>query len=447
MLDDIIKERKKKLVNLAESGVNPYPSKAWRTDSIAAVLKDFNKLSRLKKKLFLAGRLVAYRDQGNLIFFDFQDESGKIQAVLKKDNLSNFKILKQNLDIGDFVGVSGSLFKTKKGEKSIEAKNCEIIAKSLKPLPSQWYGLKEIEERFRKRYLDIILNPEVKEKFIKRSQVIGYLRQKLDAEGFLEVETPMLQPLPGGAKAKPFITRHNALNCDFYLRIAPELYLKRLLVAGFEKVFEIGRNFRNEGIDRDHNPEFTMLELYWAYSDWQGLMDFVEKLLKKLIGNNKAKWPRITFADSFKKYAKIDASKLKSDELDEIFKKEVRPKIIDPTFITHYPKSISPLAKSCADNPDLTERFQLIIDGTEVVNGFSELNDPIEQRKRMEEQEKMYRAGDEESPRLDEDFLEALEYGMPPAAGLGIGIDRLIALITKSHNIKEVIIFPTLRPK
>ncbi|MEK7451266.1 MAG: lysine--tRNA ligase, partial [Patescibacteria group bacterium] len=446
MLDDIIKERKKKLANLIESGVNPYPSKTRRTDSIAAVLKKFNELLRLKKKLFLAGRIVAYRDQGNLIFFDFRDESGKIQAVLKKDNLSDFKILKRNLDIGDFVSVSGLFFKTKKGEKSVEAKNCEIISKSLKPLPGQWYGLKEIEERFRKRYLDVIFNPGVKEKFVKRSQVIGYLRKKLDTEGFLEVETPMLQPLPGGAKAKPFITRHNALSCDFYLRIAPELYLKRLLVAGFEKIFEIGRNFRNEGVDRDHNPEFTMLELYWAYQDWQGLMDFTENLLKKLIGAGKTKWPRIAFADSFKKYAKIDVNKLKNDEIDDVFKKEVRSKIVNPTFITHYPKSISPLAKSCADNPDLTERFQLIVDGMEVVNGFSELNDPVEQRKRMEEQEKMLRAGDEEASRLDEDFLEALEYGMPPAAGLGIGIDRLVALITKSHNIKEVIIFPTLKP-
>ncbi|MEK9150588.1 MAG: lysine--tRNA ligase [Patescibacteria group bacterium] len=446
MLDDIIKERKKKLANLIESGVNPYPSKTRRTDSIAAVLKKFNELLRLKKGLFLAGRIVAYRDQGNLIFFDFRDESGKIQAVLKKDNLSDFKILKRNLDIGDFVSVSGLFFKTKKGEKSVEAKNCEIISKSLKPLPGQWYGLKEIEERFRKRYLDVIFNPGVKEKFVKRSQVIGYLRKKLDTEGFLEVETPMLQPLPGGAKAKPFITRHNALSCDFYLRIAPELYLKRLLVAGFEKIFEIGRNFRNEGVDRDHNPEFTMLELYWAYQDWQGLMDFTENLLKKLIGAGKTKWPRIAFADSFKKYAKIDVNKLKNDEIDDVFKKEVRSKIVNPTFITHYPKSISPLAKSCADNPDLTERFQLIVDGMEVVNGFSELNDPVEQRKRMEEQEKMLRAGDEEASRLDEDFLEALEYGMPPAAGLGIGIDRLVALITKSHNIKEVIIFPTLKP-
>jgi lysyl-tRNA synthetase class 2 len=452
MLANIIKERRRKLNNLIEADVNPYPSKIKRTVLIAGALKNFNKLSRSKKQIFIAGRVMALRDQGNLIFVDIKDESGlalsrvegKIQTLLKKDNLPNFKLLKQNLDIGDFIAVSGVLFKTKAGEKSVEAKSAEIIAKSLRPLPTEWYGLKDIEERFRKRYLDIILNPEIKEKFLKRSEVIAYLRQKLNDEGFLEVETPMLQPLPGGAKARPFATHHNALDVDFYLRIAPELYLKRLLVAGFEKVYEIGRNFRNEGIDRDHNPEFTMLELYWAYQDWEGLMKFVEKILKKFI---KGKWSRITFAEVLKKYAKKNPSEIKSEDLDEIFKKEARPKIIKPTFVTHYPKSISPLAKSCPDNPELTERFQLIVGGMEIVNGFSELNDPLEQRKRMEEQEKMYRRGDEEASRLDEDFLEALEYGMPPAAGLGIGIDRLAALITKSRNIKEVIIFPTLKPK
>lgn len=445
MLDDIIQERRRKLNNFIKEGINLYPSKIKRTFTIAVALKNFIEFSRASKNIFLAGRLMALRDQGNLIFLDLKDESGKIQVVFKKDSLKNYKILKQNLDIGDFLEIGGSLLKTKKGEKSILAKTARIIVKSIMPLPVQWYGLKDVEERFRKRYLDIILNPEIKEKFIKRSEVFAYLRAKLIEEGFLEVETPMLQAIPGGAKARPFITHHNAFDVDFYLRIAPELYLKRLLVAGFEKIFEIGRVFRNEGIDRDHNPEFTMLELYWAYQDWEGLMNFTEKLLKKFIGGKK--WPRINFSEAFKKYAFIDINKLKSDELDEIFKKQVRPKIIKPTFITHYPKSISPLAKSCADNPDLTERFQLIVDGTEIVNGFSELNDPIEQRNRMEEQEKMYRGGDIEASRLDEDFLEALEYGMPPAAGFGIGIDRLVALITKSHNIKEVIIFPTLRPK
>ena len=311
-------------------------------------------------------------------------------------------------------------------------------------MPTQWYGLKDVEERYRKRYLDLILNPEVKEKIISRSKIIETLRQDLAKEGFIEVETPMLQPLPGGALARPFITHHNALNCDFYLRVAPELYLKRLLVAGFEKIYEIGRDFRNEGIDRDHNPEFTMFELYWAYQDWEGLMKFTEKLLKKFIPG---KWEKITFEAALKKYAKKDIKKLRPEEIDEIFKKEVRPKIIKPTFVTHYPKFLSPFAKPVEDNPDLTERFQLIVDGMEIVNGFSELNDPVDQRQRMEEQERKYRAGNQEASRLDEDFLEALEYGMPPAAGWGVGIDRLAALVTKSHNVKEIIAFPTLKPR
>jgi len=444
MLEDIIKERQKKLKNLFKEYVNPYPAKIKRTISVSEALKNFNKLSSSKKQLFLAGRIKALRDQGNLIFIDLKDESGKIQAVFRKDNLNNFKILKQNLDVGDFLSVSGPLFKTQKGEKSIKAKTVQIIAKSLRPLPTQWYGLKDIEERYRKRYLDLILNPEVKEKIVARSKIIETLRHDLAKEGFIEVETPILQPLAGGALARPFITHHNALNCDFYLRVAPELYLKRLLVAGFEKIYEIGRDFRNEGIDRDHNPEFTMFELYWAYQDWEGLMKFTEKLLKKFIGG---KWEKITFEAALKKYAKKELKKLRPEQIDEVFKKEVRPKIIKPTFITHYPKSLSPFAKSVQGKPELTERFQLIVEGMEIVNGFSELNDPLDQRQRMEEQERKYRAGNQEASRLDEDFLEALEYGMPPAAGWGIGIDRLAALVTKSHNIKEIIIFPTLRPK
>lgn len=444
MLEDIIKERQRKLKNLRQGGFNPYPSKIKRTIFIAEALRNFNKLSRLKKQIFIAGRIIGLRDQGNLIFIDVKDESGKIQAVFKKDSLTNFKFLKQNLDTGDFLSVGGPLFETQKGEKSIEAKNVEIIAKSLRPLPTQWYGLKDVEERYRKRYLDIILNPEVKERIIRGGAIIRYLREKLSQEGFIEVETPILQPIPGGALARPFVTHHNALNCDFYLRVAPELYLKRLLVAGFEKIYEIGRVFRNEGIDREHNPEFTIFELYWAYQDWEGLMKFTEKLLKKFLPG---KWQKMTYQEAIKKYAKKDARKLKKEEIDEVFKKEVRPNLIKPIFITHYPKSISPFAKTCADNPELTERFQLIAEGMEIVNGFSELNDPVDQRQRMEEQEKMYRGGNLETSRLDEDFLEALEYGMPPAAGWGIGVDRLVSLATKSHSLKETIIFPTLRPK
>ena len=445
MLEDIIKERKKKLDKLIEAGLNPYPAKVKRTHLIGDILTDFRSFSKNRKKFFICGRVRGLRDQGKIIFYDLIDESGKIQAVLKRENNPKiFSLFKENLDIGDFVEIGGLAFITKKGEKSVEIKNSRIIVKSLKPLPSQWYGLADIEERYRKRYLDIILNPEVKEKIVKRFQVIQYLRDKLLQEGFLEVETPILQAVPGGAKARPFVTHHNALDADFYLRIAPELYLKRLLVAGFEKVFEIGRNFRNEGIDRDHNPEFTMLELYWAYQDWQGLMKFIEKILKKYIPG---KWQKLTFKEAIKKYAKKDLKNIAIGDLDEVFKSEVRPKLIKPTFVTHYPKSISPLAKSLEENPEFTERFQFIVDGMEVVNGFSELNNPLEQRERMEGQEKMYRAGDLEESRLDEDFLTALEHGMPPSAGVGIGIDRLAAYIAKAGNIKEIIIFPTLKPK
>src|SRR3989344_6700502 len=390
MLEDIIQERLKKQRH--------YPARVKRTHFISEAVDNFNSFGKQKKNLSLTGRIMGLRAQGGLIFADILDESDKIQAVIKKDFVGNFNELKNNLDIGDFIEIGGKLFKTKKGEKSVEATRARMIAKSIRPLPSVWHGLKDVEERFRKRYLDFLLNPEIKGKLIQRSKIIEYLRNELYKNDFLEVETPMLQPIPGGATARPFITHHNALNVDFYLRIAPQLYLKRLLVGGFEKIFEIGRNFRNEGIDRDHNPEFTMLELYWAYQDWQGLMKFIEKILKKYIPG---KWQKLTFKEAIKKYAKKDLKNIAIGDLDEVFKSEVRPKLIKPTFVTHYPKSISPLAKSLEENPEFTERFQFIVDGMEVVNGFSELNNPLEQRERMEGQEKMYRAGDLEESRLD----------------------------------------------
>lgn len=455
MLDDILRERKKKLDSIISSGNNPYPARIERTHDIADCLNRFGVLSLFRRPVAIAGRVMALRKQGSLIFINVKDQSGAIQILLKKDKLGNFSFFEENLDIGDFFEVKGILIKTKSGEKSVEANGARIIVKNLQPLPSSWYGLKDIEERFRKRYLDILLNKEVNLKLRKRSKIITSLRKFLDSESFTEVETPVLQPIPGGAKARPFKTRHNALSEDFYLRIAPELYLKRLLVAGWEKIYEIGKVFRNEGMDRDHNPEFTMLELYWAYQDYNGLMDFAEKMLKELLlrethlaTNDFTKvWPRVSFAEAMKKYAGKNIYEIPKDQLDEIFKKEVRPKITEPTFIINYPKSISPLAKSHEDNPEFTERFQLIVHGTELVNGFTELNDPIDQRKRMEEQEKRFRAGDEEESRFDPDFIEALEYGMPPAAGLGIGIDRLVAIATDTHAVKEVIIFPMLRTK
>lgn len=449
MLDDIIKERLRKLKELRDSGHDPYPARVKRTITTEEAVRNFSKLLRSKQKVFLVGRIMGLRDQGNLIFVDLADEFGKIQCIFKKDTLTNFLILKRAIDIGDFLEVRGSPFITKKGEKSIEASEARVAAKSIRPLPSEWYGLKDVEERYRKRYLDTILNSETRTKFEARSKIIRELREFLHSEGFIEVETPVLQELAGGAKAKPFVTHHNALDQDFYLRIAPELFLKRLLVGGFEKIFEIGRVFRNEGIDHDHNPEFTMMELYWAYADWEELMKFTEKMLKPILKKRfgAKKWPHITYEAAAEKYAGNRSAKLVPEKLDDIFKHEVRPKIIEPTFVTHYPKSISPLAKSDPKNPELTERFQLIVGGTELVNGFSELNDPAEQRTRMEEQERRFRAGDEEEARMDHDFLEALEYGMPPAAGLGIGIDRLAAIATLSHNVKEVIIFPTLRSR
>jgi len=441
MLEKIIKDRRQKLALFKKNGINPYPSRVKVSVTAAEILKNFNQWSG--RCAFLAGRIMSWRDMGSIVFADLYDGTDKIQAVLTKTHCKNLDFLKEVLDIGDFIEIGGRVFKTKKGEKSLEIKSCRLIVKTLRPLPSVWHGLEDVEERFRKRYLDILFNYEVKKEVILRSEIIKSLRETLWKEGFIEVETPILQPIPGGALARPFITRHNALNEDFYLRIAPELYLKRLLVAGFNKIFEIGRVFRNEGISREHNPEFTMLELYWAYQDYEGLMKFIEKIFKKFIPGP---YTKITYSELIKKYTGKELTDLDPQKIDEIFKKEARPNIKNPTFVIKHPKSISPLAKSDDNNPDLTERFHLIVDSMEVVNGFSELNNPIDQRERMKEQEKRYRAGDLEATRFDGEFIEAIEYGMPPAAGLGIGIDRLVALII-NKSVKESIIFPTLRRK
>lgn len=454
MLDQIIEERKKKLEVLRKFKIDPYPSATKRSHFIGSTIADWSKFSVSGKKIFLAGRLRSWRDQGKLIFSDLEDETGRLQLVIKKDLVKNFEIFKANLDVGDFVSAGGRLFKTKKGEKSLEVSGIKILTKCLRPLPSQWYGLKDAEERFRKRYLDFLLNNEAKKKIVFRSVLTFELRKILWQEGFIEVETPILQPLPGGAKAKPFKTHYHVLKEDFYLRVAPELYLKRLLTGGFEKIFEMGKNFRNEGEDREHNPEFTMLELYAAYENYQGLMVFIKKVLLTLAKNLKlknhpfqGKWQTITFDKLLNKFLGDKADGLSAEEADEVFKKEIRAKIAEPTFIINLPKQISPLAKTNIQDPDLTDRFQLVIGGIELINGFSELNDPLDQRARMEEQEKRWRTGDEEASRLDNDFLEALEYGMPPAAGLGMGIDRLAMLLTNSHSIREVLLFPTMRSK
>ena len=445
MLSEIRQDRLKKLKKLKGAGVNPYPANVPKRIEIASALKDFGKSMRSGKVTYLAGRIMSLRDQGGLLFIDVNDGSASIQVFVNKKEVKQFSLWKETLDPGDFIGVRGVLFKTRKGERSIRANKVDILVKSLNPLPDSWFGLKDVEERFRKRYLDLILNKEVKEAFEMRSLLIRQMREFLWKEGFVEVETPILQPIPGGALARPFKTHHNALGEDFYLRIAPELYLKRLLIGGFNKIFEIGRVFRNEGIDREHNPEFTMLELYWAYEDYEGMIKLTEKLLKPFI---KGPWRRVKYADAFKQYTKMDLNKVKNkDEIDEMFKKKVRPHLKSPTVLIDQPKVTSPLSKSKINDPELTERFHFIVESMEVANGFSELNDAIDQRERMEYQEKLFRKGNEEASRMDEDFIEALEYGMPPAAGLGVGIDRIVALATKRHSLKEAILFPTLKTK
>ncbi|RLF03803.1 MAG: lysine--tRNA ligase [Thermoprotei archaeon] len=477
--------RLRKLKAVQQEGYSPYPGVVRRTHTCKEAEENFTYLSQKKRKVVLVGRIRSLRRHGGATFLHIQDGTGFFQAYFRKDRLGarRYQFFLDNFDVGDFIEIKGTLFKTIKGEKTIEAEEFRMLAKSLLPLPAKWHGLKDVEERFRKRYLDLIFNPEIKKKFEIRSEIIKEIRRFLEKEGFLEVETPILQPIYGGATAKPFKTHLNALHLDLYLRIAPELYLKRLLVGGFEKVYEIGKCFRNEGIDRQHNPDFTILEFYWAYADYQQLMKLTERmfkgLLKKLFGKLKIEyegkeidftppWPRIEFFQIFRKYTHIDLDKVDLKELkekakklgvkvssgaskgeiaDEIYKKFCRPKIWNPVFLIHYPIEAKPLAKPLEDDPSKAANFQLVVAGWELVNAYSELNDPILQRKRFEEQERLFKEGLEEAQRIDEDFLEALEYGMPPAAGFGMGIDRLVALLTNSHSLREVILFPTMRAK
>jgi len=472
-ISNIRKTRIKKLDALKKAGVNPYPTKSAKTHAISDALADFTKLVGDKTRVVLCGRIRSIREHGGLTFFNFEDETGSLQALLNRAKIGekHYQFFADSFDIGDFIEVSGILFVTKRGEKTIEADDCRMLAKSLLPLPEKWHGLQDVEERFRKRYLDLIMNPEVKMKFRMRSKILAELRKILWDSGFLEVETPILQPIPGGALAKPFRTHLNALKMDLFLRVAPELYLKRLLVGGFEKIYEIGRCFRNEGMDAYHNPDFTMMELYWAYQNRDGLMDFVEKtmleLIKKIKGATQLDyqgskidftppWARISFRDLLLKYAGIDIEKssdavlkkmvkvekgaYRCKVLDEIYKEKCRPNLIQPTFIVDHPVEMAVLAKAKEQDPRYANRFQLVVGGIELVNAFSELNDPQEQKKRFSEQKIA-------TERKDKDFLEALEYGMPPAAGLGIGIDRLIILLTDCHSLREAILFPTMRPQ
>lgn len=485
MLDNIREERIKKLARLKEAGIEPFPIHVSRDFEISQAIRDFSKLCRRKKPLYLAGRILAIRSHGAAIFCDFSDGTNTFQALLRKNILGDelFALFNDTVDTGDFIELKGKLFLTKKKEKTIEVSAWRMLAKSLRPLPEKWHGLSDVEERFRKRYLDVLMNEGIKNRFILRSQMISEIRNFLDENNYLEVETPILHPLAGGANAEPFLTHHNALDIDLYLRIAPELYLKRLLIGGFSKIYEIGRLFRNEGIDATHNPEFTELELYEAYQDSAGLRDFIELLIKKIIkkflskrtieyDGHKIEFSRkfnvIAFYDILARHALVmNLESISQDELtlkakqfgidvgqneskwkiaDHIFKKICRPKIIQPTFIINYPLESSPLAKQ-VPKKSLLDRFQLIVGGLEIAHGFSELNDPIEQAVRFAVQEKMTAKGDKEANPADADFIEAMEYGMPPAAGVGIGIDRLAMLLTDTHNIKEIILFPTMRPK
>lgn len=486
-IDNIRQGRIEKISILKSGGMEPYPIESTQDRTIFDVIKNFSKLSKSKKPISLVGRILSVRPQGAITFFSFDDGTGKFQGFMKRQEgilPELFDLFAKTIDIGDFVQVVGRFFETKRGEKTIDVSDWKILSKSLRPLPEKWHGLQDAEDRFRKRFLDLIASSDVKDRFIKRTKIITEVRKILDKEGFLEVETPMLQHLAGGASAEPFQTHHNALDVDLYLRIAPELFLKKLLIGGLPKVYEIGRNFRNEGIDVTHNPEFTMLEYYEAWSDAGHQMKFVEKLIKsvvkKISGNHEIvfddskinfsqKFVVISYNDLLKRYALIPNPEIATIEefkliasrhgvqvassdsrekiMDNIYKKVCRPKIIQPTFIVDYPVNMLPLAKKLPSNPNFVDAFQLIIGGLEIVKAFSELNDPIDQSERFANQEKNKNAGDVEAQPNDIEFIEALEYGMPPAGGVGIGIDRLVMILTNTRNIREVILFPTLRPR
>jgi lysyl-tRNA synthetase class 2 len=486
--NELIKQRIKKVEELREMGIKPYGdpfSAEQHAADLIARYKDTTKeeLEATPVTCSLAGRIVAMRDFGKAAFAHLQDATGKIQIYLKKDLLGEgYKLLKK-IDIGDIIGLTGRLFRTRTNELTVEVGSFSLMTKSIRPLPEKWHGLKDVETRYRQRYVDLIVNPEVRENFAKRSVIIKGVRDFLESKGFIEVDTPMMHQIPGGATARPFKTHHNALDIDLYLRIAPELYLKRLLVGGYERVYELNKNFRNEGISTKHNPEFSMLEFYIAYKDYNFLMDFTEEIITtvamKATGSLKIPygeetidltppWPRVPMREALVKNgvpADIlgDAEKAKvwgranridipdgsslGRILDEIFKEKVEPGLIQPTFITDHPVELSPLAKRKADDPGLVERFELFICSRELANAFSELNDPFDQKGRFLEQVKAKQAGDEEAHWMDEDFIRALEYGMPPAAGEGIGIDRLVMLLTNSQSIRDVVLFPQLKPE
>ncbi|MFA5172909.1 MAG: lysine--tRNA ligase [Candidatus Paceibacterota bacterium] len=479
MIEEIIKERKKKIEKIRKAGIEPYPAEVEKADAIGEVLNNFSKLEKGKKKVSFSGRIRGLRNQGKIIFSDLEDESGRIQLVIKKENLEDFDLWVDVIDTGDFLEAEGNLFTTKRGEKSLEVKKMRILSKSLRALPSDYYGIGDTETRLRKRYLDLVLNKETKELFLKKAKFWQSFRDYLLKENFLEVETPILETMPGGADAEPFKTYYNALGEDFYLRISLEIALKKLLVGGFERIFEIGRVFRNEGIDAEHLQDYTQLEFYYAYADYNDLMKMVEKMYKFVIketfgkmvfeqDGKKAdfskKWEVIDYYEIFKKKSGIDLKVCAKEDLlkkakelklegvkglgkgrliDLIFKKTARPAIIGPAFLVNPPADIEPLAKRHRKEKERVERFQVMAFGTELGKGFSEANDPIDQRERFEEQMKLRKGGDKEAQMLDEEFLEALEYGMPPAAGFGVS-ERLFSVLS-GKPIRECVFFPAMR--
>lgn len=483
--DERNSQRSERIEKLEELGVKPYARNYHRTHVCSDIVDNWESYSEKEETVSAAGRLKTIRNMGKASFADLVDGSGKIQVYFKKNKLpeGKYDIFKQ-VDIGDIIGVRGKVFKTRTGEITIFAEDFSLLTKSMRELPEKFHGLRDVEIRYRQRYVDLIANPEVKKLFETRIRVLRHIRNFLDERGFLEVETPMMQSKPGGAAAKPFITHHNALDIDLYMRVAPELYLKRVAVGGFERIFEINRNFRNEGISTKHNPEFTMLELYQAYADYNDMMDITEAIISDTVesvhGNSKiafqqqeldfsTPWKRIKWFDAFReiggvdittstnkeellnickeKNISMDPSLNKGQIIDKLFGLTVEEKLVQPTFIYDYPTEISPLARQHDDDPELTERFELFISAFEVANAFTELTDPAEQLRRFERQQELRDAGDEEAHEIDHDFIRALQYGLPPTGGLGIGIDRLVMILTDSPTIRDVIFFPLLRPE
>ena len=469
---------------IEEHGWKPFGHRFLFTHRAADIAAQFDELSEKETEVTMAGRVMAIRGHGKTCFMDMQDKTGRIQVYVRKDVIGeeNYALIKL-MDIGDTVGITGTAFRTHMGELSIKAASVEMLSKSLRPLPEKWHGLKDVETRYRQRYVDLIVNPEVRETFVKRSQIIKSVREVLDSHDFLEVETPILNTIAGGAAARPFISYHNALDMQVYMRIAPELYLKRLIVGGMDRVYEMGRVFRNEGIDNRHNPEFTSVEIYQAFADYRDMMDLTEEVVvktaEKVLGTTTinyegttielaSPWKRMSMIEAVKEYSGKDFTNVTDLEearaiakelnvaieptfgigkiINACFEEYVEDKLVQPTFITGHPKEISPLAKSNPENPEITDRFEAYIYGREICNGFTELNDPIDQKERFLKQVEERANGDEEANMMDEDFVNALEYGLPPTGGLGIGIDRLVMFLTNSSTIRDVLFFPTMKP-